>query len=222
MPAEGWPALKQRTFPLHHQGWGKTACPSAQFRRTPQLWWSAVPTLSEDGLGWQSQSHYLPSRSVHGAAAVMGAEEMPVIRKPEPGQRALIGPFCRKTPFNVTEISLQQQGQLATGFCRDWVLGCILGCVLGCVLQQPPATLSESAICIHSVFDRTRTIKNKVYLSADDNRDDGKNPNDDDQGATDEAADDDNDDTDGGYRSAPPSLPGAARSLTIIIRVNSN
>ena len=38
---------------------------------------------------------------------------------------------------------------------------------------------------------------------------------------TDEAADDDNDDTDGGYRSAPPSLPGAARSLTIIIRVNS-
>ena len=64
--------------------------------------------------------------------------------------------------------------------------------------------------------------KNKIYLSADDNRDDGKNPNDDDQGVTDEAADDDNDDTDGGYRSAPPSLPGAARSLTILIRVNSN
>ena len=91
----------------------------------------------------------------------MGAEEMPVIRKPEPGQRALIGPCCRKNPFNVTEISLQQQGQLATGFCRDCVLGCILGCVLGCVLQQPPATLSESAICIHSVFDRTRTRKKK-------------------------------------------------------------
>ena len=91
----------------------------------------------------------------------MGAEEMPVIRKPEPGQRALIGPCCRKNPFNVIEISLQQQGQLATGFCRDCVLGCILGCVLGCVLQQPPATLSESAIYIHSVFDRTRTQKIK-------------------------------------------------------------
>ena len=91
----------------------------------------------------------------------MGAEEMPVIRKPEPVKRALIGPCCRKNPFNVTEISLQQQEQLATGFCRDCVLGCILGCVLGCVLHQPPATLSESAICIHSVFDRTRTQKIK-------------------------------------------------------------
>ena len=88
---------------------------------------------------------------------MMGAEEMPDIRKPEPGQRALIGPCCRKNPFNVIEISLQQQGQLATGFCRD----CVLGCILGCVLQQPPATLSESAICIHSVFDRTRTQKIK-------------------------------------------------------------
>ena len=99
----------------------------------------------------------------------MGAEEMPVIRKLEPGQRALIGPCCRKNPFNVTGISLQQQGQLATDFCRDCVLGCILGCVLGYVLQQPPAKLSESPFAypvysielelkkIKSIFQRTTT-----------------------------------------------------------------
>ena len=151
----------------------------------------------------------------------MGAEEMPVIRKPEPGQRALIGPCCRKNPFNVTGISLQQQGQLATGFCRDCVLGYILGCVLGCVLQQPPAKLSESSICIpstvYSIELELKKIKSIFQRTTTEMM--GKKTNEDDQGATDEAADDDNDDTDGGYRSAPPSLPGAARSHTIIIRV---
>ena len=66
-------------------------------------------------------------------------------------------------------------------------------------------------------------MNSKIYnlFSAEDNEDDEEISNDDDEGATDKGADDDDDDTEGGYWSAPPSSPGAACSLTIIIRVNS-
>ena len=80
-----------------------------------------------------------------------------------------------------------------------------------------------------------RSTRNKVSTSdgliisededatgaANDNRDDEENLNDDDEEATDNAADDDDDDTDRGFWSLPPSSPGGACSLSIIIGVHS-
>ena len=108
---------------------------------------------------WTWLAATLPAVALSGAAAVMGAEERPVIRGriPQPGQRALIGPCCRMTPFNVTEISLQQLGQLATGLGRGGALGWVLQ-------SRPPATLSESAIFIPDSFNNKYTI-NKYTIN---------------------------------------------------------